>query len=103
MNDCNEKMKKSFTIKNCEQQPIILEDGFNEGLNHLLCKEVEFRITTGFGSRINGRGTLVFGAGGNTKEIIIITDDREMNRKCDMRFTLPTIKYDLREFKIYTI
>ena len=94
---------KFFTFNGVDKYPLIQQGKFNNELDRMLCKEVEFRITTDFGSLINGRGTLVFGAGGNTKEIILITDDREMNRKCDMRFTLPTIEYALREFKIYAI
>lgn len=90
---------KFFTIKN-KKHPLILDGKFNPELNQMLCKEIDFQLTTDFGSTITGSGTLVFGVGGNTNSIIIIIDDREMNRKCDMRFNVTTINYGFRKFKL---
>lgn len=70
-----------------EKFPILVNGRFNEKMNSMLCKEVSFSITLGFNSTITGTGTIVFGAGGNTKELIIVVDDREMKRMSDMRFT----------------
>lgn len=67
-------------------------------LNSMLCKVVKFKIKFTHGSIITGKGTFVYGAGGNKDSIIIITDDREMNRKIDMRFTFSDIAYNMAYF-----
>ena len=67
-------------------------------LDSMLCKVVKFKIKFRYGSIITGKGTFVYGAGGNKDSIIIITDDREMNRKIDMRFTFGDIAYNMDYF-----
>jgi hypothetical protein len=74
-----------------EKFPILVHGDFNEKMDSMLCKEVSFSITLGFNSTITGIGTLVFGAGGNTSDLIIIVDDRDMKRISDMRFTADDI------------
>ena len=95
--------KKFFTIDGIDKIPIIKDGKFNEEINQLLCKEVEFKIKNEFSSTIRGRGTVVFGAGGNTDQLIIIVDDREMNRICDMRFSASLINYGFRSFEMEVI
>lgn len=82
-----EPMMTKYVSDGTEKFPILVNGKFNEKMNSMLCKEVSFSITLGFKSTIAGTGTLVFGAGGNTKELIIIVDDREMKHMADMRFT----------------
>jgi hypothetical protein len=69
----------------------------------MLCKVVKFKIKFTHGSTITGKGTFVYGAGGNKDSIIIITDDREMNRKIDMRFTFSDIAYNMAYFLMEVI
>lgn len=80
-----------YVSNGVEKFPILVHGDFNEKMDSMLCKEVSFSITLGFNSTITGTGTLVFGAGGNTKELIIFVDDREMTRMSDMRFTADDI------------
>ena len=80
-----------YVSNGIEKFPILVHGDFNEKMDSMLCKEVSFSITLGFNSTITGIGTLVFGAGGNTKELIIFVDDREMTRMSDMRFTADDI------------
>lgn len=80
-----------YVSNGVEKFPILVHGDFNEKMDSMLCKEVSFSITLGFNSTITGIGTLVFGAGGNTKELIIFVDDREMTRMSDMRFTAKDI------------
>lgn len=80
-----------YASNGTEKFPILVNGKFNEKMNSMLCKEVDFSIILGFNSTITGTGTLVFGAGGNTREIIIVVDDRDMKRMSDMRFTADDI------------
>ena len=86
-----EPMMTKYVSDGTEKFPILVNGKFNEKMNSMLCKEVSFSITLGFNSTITGTGTLVFGAGGNTKDLIIIVDDRETKQISDMRFTADDI------------
>lgn len=86
-----EPLMTKYVSDGTEKFPILVNGKFNEKMNSMLCKEVDFSITLGFNSTITGIGTLVFGAGGNTKELMIFVDDREMTRMSDMRFTADDI------------
>lgn len=86
-----EPLMTKYASNGAEKFPILVHGDFNEKMDSMLCKEVSFSITLGFNSTITGIGTLVFGAGGNTKELIIFVDDREMTRMSDMRFTADDI------------
>jgi hypothetical protein len=94
-----EPMMTKYVSDGTEKFPILVNGKFNEKMNSMLCKEVSFSITLGFNSTITGIGTLVFGAGGNTKELIIVVDDREMTRMSDMRFT----EDDINKMKSFII
>ncbi len=86
-----EPIMTKYVSDGVEKFPILVNGRFNEKMNSMLCKEVSFAITLGFNSTITGIGTIVFGAGGNTKELIMVVDDREMKRMSDMRFTTDDI------------
>lgn len=86
-----EPLMTKYVSNDTEKFPILVNGKFNEKMNSMLCKEVDFSITLGFNSTITGTGTLVFGAGGNTRDLIIIVDDRDMKRMSDMRFTADDI------------
>ena len=94
-----EPLMTKYVSNNAEKFPILVNRKFNEKMNSMLCKEVDFSITLGFNSTITGTGTLVFGAGGNTRELIIIVDDRDMKQMSDMRFTAD----DIDKMKGFTI
>lgn len=94
-----EPIMTKYVSDGTEKFPILVNGRFNEKMNSMLCKEVSFSITLGFNSTITGTGTIVFGAGGNTKELIIVVDDREMKRMSDMRFT----KDDIDKMKGFVI
>lgn len=86
-----EPFMTKYASNGAEKFPILVHGDFNEKMDSMLCKEVSFSITLGFNSTITGIGTLVFGAGGNTSDLIIIVDDRDMKRISDMRFTADDI------------
>lgn len=94
-----EPIMTKYVSDGVEKFPILVNGRFNEKMNSMLCKEVSFAITLGFNSTITGIGTIVFGAGGNTKELIIIVDDRELKRMSVMRF----IKDDIDKMKGFII
>ena len=98
-------MKHQYrVIINGEEFPFITQNEWGnitiqtDILEQMLCKVVRFKIKFCHGSRITGKGTFVYGAGGNKDSIIIITDDRQMNRKIDMRFTFGDIAYNMDYF-----
>lgn len=84
-------------INKGEEKPFIEHNGWGgftirtDILESLLCRVVRFKIKMWCGSRISGTGTFVYGAGGNKDYIIIIVNDREMNRISDMRFSFNDI------------
>ena len=94
-----EPFMTKYASNGAEKFPILVNGKFNEKMNSMLCKEVDFSMTLGFNSTITGIGTLVFGAGGNTSDLIIIVDDRDMKRISDMRFTAD----DIDKMKGFTI
>lgn len=93
-------------IINGEETPFIMQNEWGNNtirtdiLEQMLCKIVKFKIKFWHGSKITGKGTFVYGAGGNKDSIIIITDDREMNRKIDMRFTFNDIIWNMECFEL---
>lgn len=93
-------------IINGEETPFIMQNEWGNNtirtdiLEQMLCKIVKFKIKFWHGSRLTGKGTFVYGAGGNKDSIIIITDDREMNRKSDIRFTFNDIIWNIECFEL---
>lgn len=91
-------MNQPYVIINKgEAKPFIERNGWGgftirtDILEQMLCKVVRFKIKFWHGSGISGTGTFVYGAGGNKDYIIIIVNDREMNRISDMRFSFNDI------------
>ena len=100
-------MKHQYeVIINGEEFPFITQNEWGNNiirtdiLEQMLCKVVRFKIKLWHGSRITGKGTFVYGAGGNKDHIIIVIDDREMNRKSDIRFTFNDIIWNMECFEL---
>jgi len=93
-------------INKGEEKPFIEHNGWGgftirtDILESLLCRVVRFKIKMWCGSRISGTGTFVYGAGGNKDYIIIIVNDREMNRMSDIRFTFNDIICNMECFEL---
>lgn len=103
-------MKHQYgVIINGEEFPFITQNEWGnitiqtDILEQMLCKVVRFKIKFWHGSGIMGKGTFVYGAGGNKDHIIIIIDDREMNRKSDIRFTFNDIIWNMECFELEVI
>lgn len=76
-------------VWDCHQFPIIIKGEYNPLLyNELFCANVRYKISTRLdGFSASGTGTIVCGAGGNTRELCIVTNDRDVGKHCDIRIS----------------
>lgn len=98
-------MKEKFTIEDMtgEAFPLITLAEFCDKIDQAICQEISYDIKLERGSTIRGKGVLVYGAGGNTDELIIATYDQETGRLCDIRFNKHTIIWSTEYFRIKMI
>lgn len=84
--------------------PIIIKGEYNPILyNQLFCANVRYKISAGLGGfSVSGTGTIVCGAGGNTRELCIVTNDRDVGKHCDIRVSSYEIR-DIINMDIYVI
>lgn len=69
--------------------PILVGGLYNPILyNELFCANVRYNISASLDSfSVSGTGTIVCGVGGNTRELCIATDDRDVGKHCDIRIS----------------
>ena len=91
---------KRIEDKNGFSFPMIVDGKFHPDISKMLCQEITFEICLGHNSTIRGKGSIVFGAGGNTDELMIFVDDREIGRLSDMRFRVKDIENNIKGFII---